>query len=251
MDSRASQICSRCGAFLDTGLRSSSGQDNDRCQSCGLELTTLAPLESAESLPSGSEERESQRSALANRLERDRRKVVSRARFAVYGLDDTWTGRRWIGGWNTSPEELLELELAHGNAYDPGSPLVRVGTSPMGHGTGTLPSPHAAQAQALLLGTVAKELAQRILHEASEHSASIQSTFTLDDPVGAWDSLGVWVDGRRVKFRLDIQRALVGGGRPHRSRRRGCNRSQHSVGRGSSGHDQDVEPYLQDDGLPL
>jgi hypothetical protein len=114
--------------------------------------------------------------------ERRNRAAVARCRFPVYGLDDRWQGRRWIGGFGSSNSELRNLELAHGDPHDPASPLVRVDTTT----EGTL---------------VAQTLVQTLWLESGAHTEAMRSTFEARDPVATWDELTFAIDRAPQPFR--------------------------------------------------
>jgi hypothetical protein len=55
--------------------------------------------------------------------------IFASASFAPHGLDDQWTGKRWIGGHGESNGVPSSLTLAHGNdPRDRSAPQVRVET---------------------------------------------------------------------------------------------------------------------------
>jgi hypothetical protein len=186
----------------------------------------------------------------AARIARNRA-VASRCNFAVYGLDATWSGRRWFGGWSESDEELTSIELAHGDAFDETAPLLRVAT-------GRVSYAHAyrhlnltpEEARRSTIRQAAQALAQHVWHSGADHSPALQATFTAADPTERWSPLSLLVEGQPVQFRSLIGStswvtlALVGDAVIAIQARSIEPDAVRLVVIG------DLEPYLVDDGLP-
>ena len=122
---------------------------------------------------------------------RSRQVDIIRGRtFPIHGLDDRWTGSRWVGGWGTSNDEVNEIGLAHGDPFDEGAPLVRITTWRLSPPTEPLTVANAAQG-----------LAHYLWDEAGAPHELIRPAYTSDDPTEAWSDLDLPVDGSPAAFR--------------------------------------------------
>jgi hypothetical protein len=130
-----------------------------------------------------------------------KRSAASRCDYAVYGLDATWSGRRWFGGWGESDGELSSVELAHGDAFDEVEPLLRVRTEPVMLSQRQRRDFRPEHARLLKVRHTAHALAQYLWHVGADHSAALQATCTADDPTEHWSPLPLLVDGETVPFR--------------------------------------------------
>lgn len=190
-------LCSRCGAVLEGVVVDSSGRG--ACPSCGLGWTERRLVSSGPTaVPRPGLERGRQRAL--GRVNRQRQQAASGWRFAVYGLDDSWTGRRWLGGWGGHDGGLDRLELAHGDPWHDHAALVRITT--------WAPTHRAAERVfsreddlAVRRRNAAKTLAQHLWHETSQPTDGLRATFTEANPVASWDPLTLRVEGAPVTFR--------------------------------------------------
>jgi DNA-directed RNA polymerase subunit RPC12/RpoP len=197
-DRRRSFLCSRCGEIVEPPEPDSEQSQSSVCPSCGLGFTTstTSAVFASSKSDSSSIEHPINTVRRRNRIDRDQRQAISRCDFAVYGLDETWSGSRWVGGWGGGP-----LELAHGDAYDESAPLLRVETAPK-PSSRKLPdraSPEAEDAWAI--SNSAQVLAETLWHEGAEHSPALRAPFSAGDPTAGWSSLPLIIDGRPVTFR--------------------------------------------------
>lgn len=136
---------------------------------------------------------EEQRAMLERRRQQENAALVARLDFAVYGLDDSWTGRRWIGGHGGAPE-IDRVTLAHGDAFDADAPLVRVET----HRPRPTDGPSSTTIEYAM---AARSAAQSFWHETGERSDALTQTFRASDPTAGWDPLHIAVDGTDHPFR--------------------------------------------------
>lgn len=164
--------------------------------------------------------------------------ALARWHLPLYGLDQTWTGRRWIGGHGSSSGRTTQITLAHGDAWAEDSPLVRVETAVLDGGM--VPEAHAARG-----------LARKLFHDTGEHLPAIRDTFRSDDPLAAWDEVGLNVDGEVVTFHALFSE-------PYWVAVREAGDCLVSI-EARHAHPnlvylvkiQDIEPYLADDGRPI
>jgi len=120
----------------------------------------------------------------------EQHEIVRRRSFPIHGLDDRWSGSRWIGGWGGSHREVDHIDLAHGDPHDPSAPLVRVTTWRLSPGKADHTVTHAAQ-----------ELAEHLWREAGAPHALVRTSFTSDDPTIAWSELDLSIDEQPTAFR--------------------------------------------------
>ena len=106
----------------------------------------------------------SDRQASAGRLER-RAAALAGVRFPLYGLDRSWHGRRWVGGFGSSGDRVTQATLAHGDAWDDSVPLVRVETIPIDDDG------------PFVRASTAKGLAHTLFHETGDQTVEIRDTF--------------------------------------------------------------------------
>lgn len=156
----------------------------------------------------------------------------------LYGLDETWTGRRWIGGHGSSSGRMTQITLAHGDVWEEDSPLVRVETAVLD--VGKVAEAHAARG-----------LARKLFHDTDEHLPAIRETFRSDNPLSAWDELSLNVDAQIVTFHALFSEPYwvafreEGGCLISVEARHTRPNSVHLV---KIDH---IEPYLGDDGRPI
>ena len=243
-------LCPRCGAIQEA-VRAGPGEHwQGQCPSCGLGYSASAMVLTKSARPLGDAAQAEQRRIQAER-QAHKRRAVSRCRFAVYGLDDTWSGRRWIGGFGDSDGELRSVELAHGDPFDETAPLVRVRTELVSIAQRSRPTQFTSdQARFFAIRHAADALAQHLWHAGADHSPALQATFTDDDPTEHWSPLPLIVDGMTVPFRslvgwtswiaLGVTNGSVIGVQAR-------NIEPDSV---RPVVIDDLEPYLADDGLP-
>ncbi len=201
-DHRRSFLCSRCGEIVEWPEPDSEQSHRSECPSCGLGFTRAAVFVRSKS-DSGIIEPLINNVGWRNRIDSDERQALSRCDFAVYGLDETWSGSRWVGGWGGSPAGFFpgRLELAHGDAYDESAPLLRVETVPK-PSSRKLPdraSPEAEDSWAIR--NAAQSLADTLWHEGAEHSPALRAPFSDGDPTAGWSSLSLIIDDGPVLFR--------------------------------------------------
>lgn len=195
-DRRRSFLCSRCGERVELPEPDSQQSQSSACPSCGLGFTTSSVVFASSKSDSGIIEHPITNVRWRNRSDRDERQAISRCDFAVYGLDETWSGSRWVGGWGGGP-----LELAHGDAYDQSAPLLRVETVPK-PSSRKLPDRASPEAQdSWAVRNAAQSLADRLWHEGAEHSPALRAPFSDGDPTAGWSSLPLIINGRPVPFR--------------------------------------------------
>jgi hypothetical protein len=121
MTTRPMPLCSQCGT--EFGRLS---EHELRCPACGLGATT-SPLVMSRRSATEPDWEMVERAAVA-RADADLARFRA-APFAVFGLDDRWTGLRWFGGHGSSNGRLCQLTLAYGeNPTDDHEPHVRVET---------------------------------------------------------------------------------------------------------------------------
>ena len=127
------------------------------------------------------------------KLEVERRDVVAHCPFPVYGLDSSWIGRRWIGGWSGRSGNIGRLTLAHGDVQDPTAPVVRVDTCPI-----TAEPAHNFEPR--VRRNMARSLVQHLWNETAVYSEATPSTFRSDDPTRQWDATSLDVNGKPTEF---------------------------------------------------
>ena len=125
------------------------------------------------------------------------RRALAAASFAPFGLDDRWTGGRWVGGSGTSNGRLVELILGHGDApRDKTAAQVRVQTWPVDQ-----------QASRGALWDLARSHVQKFWFETGVLSDDVRrAVFPTDgsdiDPAEPWERVTLLVDGAHVEFRV-------------------------------------------------
>jgi hypothetical protein len=243
-------LCPRCGAILDTVGPEAGERREGQCPSCGLGYSTSAIVLHQTSEPLSDAAQAEQQRAQAE-VQARKRSAASRCDFAVYGLDATWSGRRWFRGWGESDGESSSVEVAHGDAFDEAAPLLRVRTEPVALSQRSRREHfRPEQARLLKLRHAAQGLAQELWHAGADHSAALQATFAADDPTEQWSPLPLIVDGQTVTLRwlvgwtswvaLGVTNDSVVGVQAR-------NIEPDSVRLVVI---DDLEPYLADDGLP-
>lgn len=189
-------LCARCGAVLPPAPSGAVGPTRGSCPDCGLgyvvhSITAAAPTGAAAPPPRIADEH---RAAVERRRRHENDALVARLDFTPYGLDASWTGRRWLGGHGGAPV-VERVTLAHGDSFDDDAPLIRVET-------------HRPQQTVLPTGPTtehvmaAHSLVQSLWHATGEHSDAMTQTFRAEDPTAAWDATSLVVDGVAHPFRI-------------------------------------------------
>lgn len=179
-------LCSRCGAVLPARNRARRGEGV--CPECGLGYRWATI-----STPTTSVRGRLARLRHWRQLRVDpaeRRQVIRNCRFTLYGLDGAWTGRRWTGGFASEGEVVTEVELAHGDPWKPGEPVVRVTTH----------QPAEEPTSSWFIRDTACSLSEELWREGAEHD-QVRATFVDADPLRSWTPVELPVSGRPVDFR--------------------------------------------------
>src|ERR1700728_4188933 len=90
-------LCPRCGAILQDRHRLDVARRGE-CQACGLGYSSTPLLAVAGPTPTVGERGvdNDQAQLFMVKLTADRRHALAHCPFPIYGLDDSWTGRRWV-----------------------------------------------------------------------------------------------------------------------------------------------------------
>lgn len=194
------RLCNRCGAILEHGDHPAGVPYRGECPSCGLGYSSQRLVAVTGSPATEPRDIDIDRS-LAQMAQRDveKRDAVAHCPFPVYGLDRSWTGRRWVGGWGESGGNIDNLELAHGDAHDPNAPLVRVDTrritaEPQGLNV------NLNTVEPVVRRSMARSLVQHLWHETNIYLDATPSTFQSEDPTGQWGAISLNVDGEFREF---------------------------------------------------
>ena len=107
----------------------------------------------------------------------------------LYGLDQTWDGSRWAGGWGSGTGGS-NFELGHGDPKDDSAQLVRITTW---SGSGY------PQSLINYIGT-ARQLAQQIWQHGCDY-ADVRPTFQDQEPTQSWNDISILVEGELISFR--------------------------------------------------
>jgi hypothetical protein len=113
--------------------------------------------------------------------------------FPVFGLDETWTGHRCIGGRGGNPDQAGHwvtntIVLAHGGDAEAGSVRVEtIWTGPDNQGTPR--------------GLVAKQLVRSLWHRGLDHETA-QPMIQSADPSETWAEIQLSAQGTPVTFRI-------------------------------------------------
>lgn len=179
---RRSRLCPGCGEILAPPDAAAGERGTDACPNCGRGYSwgrmSLRPS-SPES-----------RRALEDEHRRRRDRAVRTCGFPLYGLDESWSGSRWVGGYGGSTGRVDEVDLAHGHPRSQGAPLVRVTTHPLREDTPV----------GLVLENVVHSLSQALWHEGVDHER-VRPAFVEDDPLRTWERVVLQVSGQPVDFR--------------------------------------------------
>ncbi len=187
---RRSFLCSRCGAVTEPAVLGSDGKGEGACPDCGLGFRSSALFSRPARGPLAAwwARRQGRRHIEAHR--RQREDILRRRPFAVFGLDDRWTGARWAGGWGGSDKAVDRIGLGFGDPFDDRAPLVRVFTWRL-----------SAPTDRLTVANVAHELAEYLWQEGGADHDLVRTAFTSEDPTATWTDLSLPVDGRSLTFR--------------------------------------------------
>jgi hypothetical protein len=181
-----------CGSPLDPEIVA-PGQG--RCRECG-QGSSFTPLTARTSRTVEPAPQEVARAQDA--ISRRQAEQLERASFDSHGLDERWTGLRWIGGWGGSSGETTNLELAHGDhPFDPNEPQVRVATR----------QPANDRGRAFTWADLAQQHVNAMWEETGILSddlrrAAFPLEFTGRDPTEPWDAADIAVDDAPVRFRV-------------------------------------------------
>jgi hypothetical protein len=147
--------------------------------------------------PASPEEAKRRRDAVRRTVDDEGRRALVAATFTPFGLDDRWTGGRWIGGSSTSNGRLSALVLGHGDApRDMTATQIRVETRPIDDRT-----------RQEALWDSARSQVQHFWHETGVLPDDVRrAVFRTDgsdiDPTDPWESAALLVDGVLVEFRV-------------------------------------------------
>jgi hypothetical protein len=186
-------LCSRCGGITERAEVGPDGRGEGACPDCGLGFSSVAMTATFSRTEGGPLRawRARRRSRRHTEAHRSRQADIIRCRtFPIHGLDDRWTGSRWIGGWGTSNDEVNEIGLAHGDLFDETAAVVRVVTWRL-----------APPMEPLTVANAAQGLAHYLWQEADAPHDLIRPAYTSDDPTAAWSELALPVDGSPTGFR--------------------------------------------------
>jgi hypothetical protein len=197
-------MCHRCGGTE----REEIDDSHARCAECGEELSFSRLVLMSDDDTARTPQEQAQLDRLVAEMRRRPDERFEARPFPVYGLDDRWTGLRFIGGSGSSDGETTLLGLAHGDPVDPDAPHVRVDTSrPQRIGRTTRREPRLDRM------FLAKNLAGHLWRETGVLRDDVRAAaFALDegspfsvDPVGPWDRVTLPVDGVAVVFRVLVE----------------------------------------------
>jgi hypothetical protein len=178
---RRSVLCPRCGAVLPRHDQDSAERGSGACPGCGRGYAwSRATLQVHP--PSGP--------ALRPEPTRRRAQAARNCGFPLYGLDESWTGSRWVGGVSGSADVMNEVELAHGDVRREGAPVVRVTTHPL-----SVDTPVTS-----VVWSTHRSLSQTLWHEGLDHER-VRAGFLDDDPLGSWQTMALEVSGQSHVFR--------------------------------------------------
>lgn len=182
-------LCSRCGGITERAEVGPDGRGEGACPDCGLGFSSVG-MTAVFTRAEGGRLRD-WRARRRSEAHRSRQAdIIRRRTFPIHGLDDRWTGSRWIGGWGTSSDEVDQIGLAHGNPFDETAAVVRVVTWRL-----------SPPMEALTVGNAAQGLVHYLWDEAGAPHDLIRPAYTSDDPTAAWSELVLPVDGSPTAFR--------------------------------------------------
>jgi hypothetical protein len=192
-------LCSRCGSPTYEIVAKGQG----RCSECGLGMTfssgeaAFSPaILSAGATPTHEQLAENDRWLRAE-LQRDFDELAS-AVFAAHGLDDRWSGLRWLGGRGGFDGVLTYIQLAHGNSIgDTAATQIRVGTRVPG--TAEIPNLgwyETAQHHVAELWRRTGKLSEDVRRAAFPMSPA------RGDPTAPWGEALLPIDEKPVTFRV-------------------------------------------------
>jgi hypothetical protein len=180
--SRPFRICPQCGGSTWIEL----DDTHQRCADCGHGSTVAV-------LTVGAEPGAPVAPSRPPPADAEWRRAVAAATFTPYGLDERWTGPRWVGGHGSSNGRVTHLALVHGDPGLTGSHL-RVDTRiPQ---MGTVDVEVVFVARQLVMG-----LAREVGHLREDVRRAMFSRGE-PDPLAPWTSLAVDVEGTSHPFHL-------------------------------------------------
>lgn len=178
-------LCSRCGAVIEAPMPEGVGAARGECSECG-QGWAASTLIAAKPRRWFLRWRRSPRVRSERDVSEYEAQVISRWQLPLYGLDETWEGSRWIGGY-AAGGRTTKVDLAHGNPWVEDGPLVRVEIAAMVNG----PVDHVLTAE---------ELVNRLYHETGTTLPQFKETFRSDEPTGSWDKVTFDLDGVPTGF---------------------------------------------------
>ncbi len=181
---RRSTLCPGCGVIVPASELRAGHSETGQCPECGLGFSRqcLGPNDAIASEPGPS---------YAAILHEARRRALADRPFPIYGLDESWTGSRWLGGWGGSAEGINQITFSHGGPEQRKGPMVNVETfSPTDEGEKTVG-----------IYLRARGLAGRLWSHGAKHEV-VRPTFNREDPTGTWEEAEIEVDGESVPFRM-------------------------------------------------
>jgi hypothetical protein len=126
----------------------------------------------------------------------------------AFGLDDSWNGSRWFGGWGVRHGVVRSVQLGHGDIGNKLEPMVRVQTNFLSVGA-THPELNDAAADAIRR-PLARELHRYLLHEfgadGNDHS-DVEDGSRPWDIRPDWAPVNIMVRGCTEEFRY-MQRGV-------------------------------------------
>jgi len=134
---------------------------------------------------------------LTARMEGQKHNAVAHCPFPVYGLDHTWTGRRWFGGFVGLEDSVSQLTLSHGDVDDPGAPRARVSTRST---TEAKPNRGMNRSESRGKRFMVHSLVRHLWNETGVYPGGKPSTFQSEDPTGRWGKISLRVDGESTEF---------------------------------------------------
>lgn len=136
-------------------------------------------------------------------MRNEMRDAFTSASFAPYGLDERWSGTRWLAGSGASDGTVTRLVLAHGETpFERSSTQIRVEVS-------IAPRVLADDAQNLAIAraTTTRELVNKFwlttgTLDPAVRSAAYTSEGAQSDLTAPWDTVQLEVDGIALEFQM-------------------------------------------------
>jgi hypothetical protein len=157
------------------------------CPECGLGFRTSGVIGVARTEPESPDARDRRLRRLhAHRA--DAHRALAERTFRILGLDASWTGHRWLGGWGRHDGRVDSITLGHGDPHDAGAAIVRVES-------------HAGS-EPWTWRTTIQALASGLFHETGRWTPAHRTPFIADDGTASWEGIELSVDHRPTEFRL-------------------------------------------------